>query len=102
MISQSRPTSNSSCNHIISILNIPDHLINQTAHGLHVSYAKYLAYLDAQKALAKALNNGKWKLAKKHIGENLIKVLFSSPHFSKTINHFSPVFLIILPFISGL
>jgi hypothetical protein len=89
-ISQSRPASNSPTDHIISILNIPDHLVNRTAHGLHTSYAKYLAYLDAQKALAKAVNNGEWKLAKKHIGENLIEVFISKSTFFKNYQPFFP------------
>jgi len=75
---------------IISLLNIPQHLCDRSTHNLHASYAKYLAYLDAQKALAKAVNNGEWKPTKKPINENLIEVFISKSAFFKNYQPFFP------------
>ena len=82
-ISHSRPASNLPRDHIISILNIPAHLLDRSTTSLRVSYAKYLAYLEAQKSLAKVVGDGKWPLPKKPTSENLIEVFISKSSFFK-------------------
>jgi hypothetical protein len=71
-------------------LDIPEHLVDRSSSGLRVSYSKYLAYIDAQKALAKVVADGKWKLPKKPTGENLIEVFISKSAFFKNYQPYFP------------
>jgi hypothetical protein len=57
--------------------------VDRRNSNLRTAYAKYLAYLDAQKALAKIVTEGKWILAKQPTGENLIEVFISKSAFFK-------------------
>ena len=84
-----RPASSSPRDHIIFLLNIPAHLVDRTTSNLRTAYAKYLAYLDAQKALAKIVTDGKWVLKKQPTCENLIEVFISKSAFFK---NYSPLF----------
>ena len=84
------PASNSARDHIISVLDIPAHLVDRSNSNLRNAYAKYLAYLDAQKTLAKAVTDGKWVLAKQPTGENLIEVFISKSAFFKNYNPLFP------------
>jgi hypothetical protein len=63
--------------------------VDRSTSSLHVAYAKYLAYLDAQKALAKIVTDGKWVLAKPPTNENLIDVFILKSAFFK---NYQPLF----------
>ena len=78
---------------IISLLNIADHLVDCCASGLRISYAKYLAYIEAQQSLAKLIGGGRWPaLQKKPKSEDLIKVFISrSAFFKNYLPHFPHV-----------
>ena len=72
-------------------MNIPLHLVDRTVSGLQVSYAEYLAYTDAQKALAKLVANGRWPASqKKPKSEDLIEVFISKSAFFKNYQPYFP------------
>jgi hypothetical protein len=73
---------------IISLLNIADHLVDRRA-----SYAKYLAYIEAQQSLAKLIGGGGWPASqKKPKSEDLIEVFISrSAFFKNYLPHFPRV-----------
>jgi len=76
---------------IISLLNIPMHHVDRSASGLRVSYAKYLAYADAQKALAKLIADGGWPASqKKPKSKDLIEVFISKSAFFKNHQPYFP------------
>jgi hypothetical protein len=69
---------------IISLLNIADHLVDRRTSGLRISYAKYLAYIEAQQSLAKLVSGGGWPASqKKPKSEDLIEVFISRSTFFK-------------------
>jgi hypothetical protein len=78
---------------IISLLNIADHLVDRCASGLQISYAKYLAYIEAQQSLAKLIGGGGWPASqKKPKSEDLIEVFISrSAFFKNYLPHFPRV-----------
>jgi len=64
--------------------------VDWSTSSLHVAYAKYLAYLDTQKALAKIVTDGKWVLAKPPTNENFIDIFISKSAFFKNYQPFFP------------
>ena len=69
---------------IISLLNIADHLVDRRTSGLRISYAKYLAYIEAQQSLAKLVSGGGWPASqKKPKSKDLIEVFISKSAFFK-------------------
>ena len=87
---------------IISLLNIADHLVDRRTSGLRISYAKYLAYIEAQQSLAKLIGGGGWPASQK---KPKVKISLRSSSLdlpsSKIICHTSLVFLIIQTFNVG-
>src|ERR1700675_3344085 len=84
-------SSNSSRDVIISLLNIPAHHVDRKGSAnLRTSYAKYLAYLVAKKALDKLVADGKWPMAKDPTREDLVEVFISKSAFFKNYQPYFP------------
>ena len=72
-------TSLSSKEAILALLRISTHLCDCSDHGLHISYQKYKAHLEATQAYKRMVADGSWTGNKLHAVE-LIE-LFASKSF---------------------
>jgi hypothetical protein len=76
--------------HIISILNIPTHLLDRSGNGIRQAYTKYLAYIDAKNAMDKVVADGKWPLTKAPTHEDIVEVFISKSAFFKNYQPYFP------------
>jgi len=79
---------------VLSQLGIPAHMADRDDRGLHVSYEKYKAYLEACRVYERKVADGVWT-GRKLTGTDLIQLFVSKsfwhshykPLFSKVSNH---------------
>lgn len=73
---------------VLSQLGIPAHMADRDDRGLHVSYEKYKAYLEACRVYERKVADGVWT-GRKLTGTDLIQLFVSKSFFH---SHYKPLF----------
>ena len=75
---------------IATTLEIPVHLTDRTNHDLHMSYAKYLAFLEATKTLSKMTTEDAWPHGKL-TNDDIIEVFVSKSAYFRSYAKIFPL-----------